>query len=142
MLKTTTLAAAIALFAGAATAQTLSPNGPLDADGDGFLTMEEFEPIRTLGGQFVAYDSDGDGLVSEVEYNEGVRELATVDGDSSSLDPTEAQRYDELARLFDQEVADRDNLLRGLFGTDDTETGAIPAEDAADAAEGVATDAN
>lgn len=129
MFKTTTTLAstmlATALFAGAATAQTMGENGPLDADRDGFLTIEEFEPIRAMGAQFTAYDSDGDNLVSEVEYNEGVRELADEDGSGTDLSVDEANRYDELARMFDQEIADRDNLLRGLFGVDDTETGAI-----------------
>lgn len=125
MMKTTTLAAAIALFAGAATAQVaINPNGPLDADGDGFLTQEEFAPIRDFGAQFTAYDSNGDNLLSEEEYNEGVRSLADADS-SNELSVDEAQRWDELARMFDQEIADRDNLLRGLLGTDDTQTGAI-----------------
>ena len=125
MLKTTTFAAAIALFAGSAFAQApINADGPLDADRDGFLTEQEFAPIAGAGGVFVAIDSDGDGLISEAEYNEGVRSLADREGDND-LDDRELQRYDELARLFDQEVGDRDNLLRGLFGTDDTQTGAI-----------------
>ena len=74
MNKTLTLAAAIALYAGAASAQVaINPQGPLDVDGDGFLTQEEFAPIRDFGAQFVAYDSNGDGLLSKPEYNEGVR---------------------------------------------------------------------
>lgn len=126
MFKTTTLAASIALLAGSAFAQVaVNPMGPLDADNDGLLTQEEFAPARDFGAQFVALDSDGDGFVSQAEYNEGIRTLADTENDND-LNDRELQRYDELARMFDNEVADRDNLLL-LFGigTDDTETGSI-----------------
>ena len=101
-------AAALGLFAFSANAQETM--GPLDADGDGFLTMEEFAPIGEMGGQFVAYDSDGDDLLSQAEYNEGVRDLASENG-SDAAGPRVAQRVDELTRLFDNEIGDRDNLL-------------------------------
>ena len=104
-----TAAATLSLFAFAANAQETM--GPLDADGDGFLTEEEFAPIQDMGAQFVAYDSDGDGLLSQAEYNEGVRDLADEDG-SDSAGPREAQRVDELTRLFDSEIGDRDAFLQ------------------------------
>ena len=111
-----------------ASAQSINPQGPLDADGDGFLTEEEFSPIRAYGANFVAYDSDGDGLLSKPEYNEGVRELAAfANQDASELNASEEQRYAELTRMFSNPLADRDSLLN-LFGrpqVDGTATGSI-----------------
>lgn len=144
MFKTTTLAASIVLLAGSAFAQVaVNPMGPLDADNDGLLTQEEFAPARDFGAQFVALDSDGDGFVSQAEYNEGIRTLADTENDND-LNDRELQRYDELARMFDNEVADRDNLLLlfGIGGTDDTQTGSIVVDDAADASTMTADDAN
>ena len=108
----------IALLATSAYAFEINFDGPLDVDGDGVLTQEEFAPIEALGASFIAYDSNGDGVLQEVEYNEGVRTLANEDGDGS-LSPEEFQRVDELTRMFSMADADRDNLL------DTTETGAI-----------------
>ena len=120
-------AAAGFALATVASAQAIEINfdGPLDIDGDGALTQEEFQPIRDLGAQFTAYDSNGDGLVQVEEYNEGVRTLANEDG--GDLSDSELQRLDELTRMFKFARADRDNLL----GTDDTETGSIPDDAAA-----------
>ena len=135
--------AGFALMTGIAAAQVaVNPQGPLDADGDGFLTEAEFAPVQDFGANFVAFDSDGDGLLSEPEYNEGVRILADREKDND-LNDIELQRYDELARMFDNEVADRDSLLR-LFGigTDQTQTGSIVIEDAATAAGTTADNAN
>lgn len=107
----TTLAAA-ALAATVSTAQA-DPMGPLDADGDGMLTEQEFEIIANMGAQFTAYDSDGDGLLSEAEYMEGVQTLAAdLSGSPDSKDTTRAQqRTDELTRIFSNEVGDRDALM-------------------------------
>ena len=127
-------AAGLALLASASHAQVqVNPQGPLDADGDGFLTEQEFQPIRDFGANFVAYDSDGDGLLSEAEYNEGVRDLADTEQDNDLTD-IELQRYDELARMFSNELSDRDNLLNFFQprGVDETATGSIVIEDAAD----------
>ena len=113
-------AAGIALTAASAQAAEINFDGPLDTNGDGVLSEEEFQPIRDLGAQFAAYDSDGDGVLSQPEYNEGVRSLASEDGDSD-LNVEELQRLDELTRMFSMANADRDNLL----GTDGTETGSV-----------------
>ena len=120
-------AAGIAL-ATAASAHAIEINfdGPLDVDGDGVLTLEEFQPIRDLGAQFTAYDSDGNGVLSPEEYNEGVRSLASEDG-SDELSDAELKRLDELTRMFKYARADRDNLL-DLGTVDNTETGAIPTD--------------
>ena len=95
-------AASIALLttSGAFAAAHAGIEGPLDADGDGMLTEEEFEPIAALGAQFTAYDSDGDGMLSEEEYNEGVRSIVEPDGNGSSLNPDQARTLDELTALF------------------------------------------
>ena len=114
-------AAGIALAATSAHALEINFDGPLDTNADGVLSEEEFAPIRAMGAQFTAYDSNGDGVLQDVEYNEGVRELANEDG--GDLSPAELDRVDELTRMFSNARADRDNLLN--LGTDDTETGAI-----------------
>lgn len=106
-------AAGLALAATAAHAE-LQPVGPLDADGNGQLTEAEFAPIAEMGASFIAYDSDGDGLVSQPEYDDGVRKLADDIGarnGSSSMNERDLQKLDELTRLFDQENADRGSLL-------------------------------
>ena len=104
-------AAVLALTIGAAQAD---PMGPLDVDGDAMLTPEEFAPIAEMGASFAAYDSDGDGMLSETEYNEGVQQLA-ADLANSPDDENSAralQRTDELTRIFDNEVGDRDAFLQ------------------------------
>ena len=144
MTKLTTVLASlgIALLATAAHAQ-VNPEGPLDADGDGFLTQAEFQPIGDMGASFVAYDSDSDGLVSKTEYDEAVRNLADEEQDND-LNDREMARVDELTRMFSNAMADRGNLL-ALFGrgnVDRTETGSIVTDDAVDATATVADDAN
>ena len=107
---TTILAAAgIALLTTAAYAQ-MSPQGPLDIDGDDFLTRAEFGPVADMGATFGAYDSDGDGLVSKIEYNESVSGLADRE-DNNDLSVAEFKRVDELTRMFSNGMADRGNLL-------------------------------
>lgn len=122
-MKLTTLAtsASIALLSTVAFAQS----GPLDADNDGMLTEAEFEAAGDMGMMFSAMDSDGDGMISEAEYNDGARAQADEDN-SNSLDPREADRYDELARMFSQERADRDAFV---FGDADTNADGVIDED-------------
>ena len=102
-----------------------SHGGPLDADNDGMLTEAEFEPAGSMGMMFSAMDSDGDGMISEAEYNDGARAQADEDN-SNSLDPREAQTYDELTRMFSQARADRDAFD---FGTADTNADGVLDED-------------
>ena len=96
-----TAAASIALLTTAG-AFAAAHGGPLDTDGDEMLTEEEFGPVADMGVQFAAVDSNGDGMVSEAEYNEAMRSVANEDGDGS-LTPAEFQRYDELTRMFDSQ---------------------------------------
>ena len=144
-----TLLASVAGFVmltGVAAAQgiEINPQGPLDVDGDGFLTEEEFAPIRDFGAQFVAYDSDGDGLLSKPEYNEGVRNLVDT-GNTNDIGPEEQARIDELTRMFSNELADRDNLLNFFAQRrtiDDTQTGAIAVDGTPGVEDSSADDAN
>lgn len=101
-----TLAAAAATFFLASAAHAM---GPLDADGDGSLTEEEFAPIAEMGADFAAYDSDGDGALSQEEFNEGVRALANDDdtGGGGSLDEDELKKLDEITAMFSNEVDDQ-----------------------------------
>ena len=109
-------AAAVSLFAGSAMAQGINFDGPLDTDGDGMLSQEEFVQVEALGGTFVAFDKDGDGMVSQIEYNESVDGLVnSIEQDKAADNARTKDQIDELTRLFDQADADRD-LLEGLFG--------------------------
>ena len=113
-----TTAAAIALVAGSAYAQGVFFDGPLDADGDDMLTQEEFAPIADRGGSFIGFDNDGDGMISEVEYNNNVASLLPG-GTPNDLNSQQVEQVRELQRMFDQDDADRD-LIDAIFG-DDTE---------------------
>ena len=125
-----TIAGAIALFASAANAQGINFDGPLDTDGDGMLTEEEFAPIAGMGGTFVGFDKDGDGMISQIEYNESVDAIMRTE--AAGGEQARQAEIDEMTRMFDQANADRD-LLEGFFirlrGDDatmnnDTESGA------------------
>ena len=126
-----TAAASIALLTTGAYAA--SHGGPLDADNDGMLTEAEFAPAADMGMVFTAVDSDGDGMVSEAEYNEATRSLADED-ESGSLDPDEAQRRDELSRMFNQTNADRDAID---FSTADTDGDGVISDEEEAAARGM-----
>ena len=112
-----TAAASIALLTSAG-ALAASHGGPLDADGDGMLTEEEFAPAANMGMVFAGVDSDGDGMVSEAEYNDAARDAADEDGSGGSLNNDEFTRYDELTRMFSQARADRDAIEFSAIDTD------------------------
>lgn len=99
-----TTTAALVLFAGSAMAA--SHAGAFDADGDDMLTEEEFAPAAEMGMVFTAVDSDGDGMVSRAEYNDAARDLADEDGSGGSLSVAEADRLDELTRMFSADGMD------------------------------------
>ena len=107
-----TSAAAIAFFATAVNAQDINFDGPLDTDGDGMLTEEEFAPVAAMGGTFVGFDADGDGMVSQIEYNESVDSLL-IGGNENDLNSQQIEEQRALQRMFDQANADRD-LIEGI----------------------------
>ena len=93
-----TAAAAIALLSTGAYAASHAV--VLDADGDGMLTEAEFEPAADMGMVFAGVDSDGDGMISEAEYTDAARAAADED-ESNSLDTVENERFRELTKMFD-----------------------------------------
>ena len=72
----------------------------IDADANGSLTMEEYEAAASmLDMTFEGVDADGDGMISEIEYNEAAFDAADED-DSNSLDPEESAKFRDLTRAF------------------------------------------
>lgn len=113
-------AAAIALIAGSAYAQNVMFDGPLDTDNNDMLTEEEFAPVASMGGSFAGFDNDGDGMISQIEYNENVASLLPG-GTPNDLNAQQIDQVRELQRMFDQDDADRD-IIDAIFGDNDGDT--------------------
>lgn len=66
-----------------------------DADGDGVVSLEEFEQGWTETGLFSEWDTDGDGVLSEEEYAEGVFNAYDEDDDAGLDDAEFGELEDE-----------------------------------------------
>lgn len=125
-----TTAAALALTAGAALAQTATTETDgamddagmqsglmmtdLDRDADGMLNTEEFNEGFGASGVFSSYDANQDGMLTEDEYGEDADTLAAYDADASG-DVTEEE--------FSQGIfGEYDSDADGSFSTEETET--------------------
>lgn len=67
-LLSTTVAAA-AMLAAPAFAQVATPD--MDMDGDGILTQDEYNTGFSQAGTFGGYDADGDSMLSQEEFDAG-----------------------------------------------------------------------
>lgn len=120
-----TMAAGLTITDAAAQAREPMDFATLDADGNGQITLEDFEATRAA--RFAEIDGDGDGALSEAELmahaqaqaNDRAAQMATrmIDrmdaNDDGVLQPEEMQdaRGDGLARRFDRLDADEDGAI-------------------------------